>query len=380
MSASTKSSQLKKLPDVLLSNLSLRFKLFRRKYSNPTSYKRLTIRIVMYLLIMGLAFVFAYPFLYMLVTSLMSNSDLNSSSVNWLPTEFKFENYTLASNLINGKQSVKMTFQEYADKALADGKSGSQLQQFWSWISYNINNKKYIANSAKVTILATIGHIIACSFIGYGFARYHFPFKKLLFALVILAFIVPTQTIIIPSYLMYSNIKWNGGSWINTYFPLILPTFFGFGLRGALYIFLFRQFYMTVPRSLEEAARIDGCGFMKTYWKIVFPLAKATLVVAIVLSVVWHWNDSYEPSIYINSPNKMFLPPRINQIITAANALPEQQQELMRQLGLEDGEDTLNDAVVMAGATIISAPVLIFFAFAQSQFMQGIERSGITGE
>ncbi len=296
----------------------------------------------MYLLVIGLAFVFFYPFLYMLVNSVMSNSDLNSTSVHWIPTEFKFENYSVALQLINGK--------------------------------------KYAINSAKVTIIATVGHVVACSFIGYGFARYHFPLKKVLFALVILAFIVPTQTLIIPSYLTYANVKWFGGNWVDTYFPLILPTFFGFGLRGALYVFLFRQFYMTVPKSLEEAARTDGGGFMKTYWRIVFPLAKATLVVAIVLSVVWHWNDSYEPGIYVSSPGKQFLPPRIRQIIAASTALPDQQQEMLRSLGLDDGEDTLNNAVVMAGATVISAPILIFFAFAQSQFMQGIERSGITGE
>ncbi len=342
MSANTGSSQSKKLPDALLSNLALRFKLFRRKYSTPSSYKKLFFSILMYLLVLGLAFVFIYPFLYMIVTSLMSNSDLNSSSVNWIPSELKFENYTLANDLINVK--------------------------------------KYIYNSLEVTIIATIGHIISCSFIGYGFARYNFPFKKILFALVILAFVVPTQTIIIPSYLTYSNIVIKGSTLIDTYVPLILPTFFGFGLRGALYVFLFRQFYLTVPKSLEEAARIDGCGFMKTYWKIVFPLAKATLVVAVVLSIVWHWNETYEAGIYVKNPGKAFLPPRINAIITTANSDPDKQQELMRQLGLDDGEDILNDAVVMAGATILSAPVLVFFAFAQSQFMQGIERSGITGE
>lgn len=371
MSANTGSSQSKKLPGALLSNLALRFRLFKRKYSTPSSYKKLFVTIVMYLLVFGLAFVFIYPFLYMIVTSLMSNSDLNSSSVHWLPTELKFENYSIAYQLLKGKM--------------------------------------YAINSAKVTILATAGHVIACSFIGYGFARYNFPLKKLLFALVILAFIVPTQTIIIPSYLSYANIKWwneakflesgfyaavpriagvvnkvmnslFGNGWLNTYYPFIIPSFFGFGLKGALYIFLFRQFYLTVPKSLEEAARIDGCGFMKTYWKIVFPLAKATLVVAIVLSIVWHWNDAYEPGIYIDSPSKQFLPPRIRVLVEAANAAPENQTEMMRNLGLEDGEDVLNDAVIMAGAAIISAPVLVFFAFAQSQFMQGIERSGITGE
>ncbi len=342
MSTSTESLQSKKHAEGLLNNLALRWHLFKRKYSTYSGIKQLLIRIVMYLLIIGLAFVFIYPFLYMIVNSVMSNADLNSRSVNWLPTEFKFENYSLALDLLNGK--------------------------------------KFAINSAKVTIIATIGHVIACSFIGYGFARYNFPGKKILFALVILAFIVPTQTLIIPSYLTYSNISFKGQNCLDTYIPLLVPTFFGFGLRGALYIFLFRQFYLTVPKSLEEAARIDGCGFMKTYWKIVFPLAKATLVVAVVLSIVWHWNDSYEPSIYINSTAKSFLPPRLKEIIAVANALPDAQEERMRQLGLEGGEDTLNDAVVMAGATVISAPILLFFAFAQSQFMQGIERSGITGE
>ena len=337
MSASTESSQLKKRPDALSNNLKLRWRLFKRKYANTTGVKKILVRIVMYMLIIGLAFVFAYPFLHLISTSLMSNADLNSTSVKWLPTEIKFENFALALQLMNIKQ--------------------------------------YAYNSLFVTIVGTVGHVISCSFIGYGFARYNFPLKKILFAFVILAFIVPTQTIIIPLYLTYSNLFW-----LDTYLPLLVPTFVGFGLRGALYVFLFRQFFLTVPRSLEEAARIDGCGFMMTFWRIVFPLAKATVVVAMVLSVVWHWNDHYEPSIYVANPGKTFLPPRLNQIIAAASALPDQQQEMLRNLGLEDGEDTLNDAVVMAGALIISAPVLVFFAFAQRQFMEGIERTGITGE
>lgn len=337
MSASTESLQLKKRPNALLSNLHLRWTLFKRKYANLTGVKHIIVRIFMYLLVIGLAFVFLYPFLYMITTSLMSNADLNSTSVHWIPTEVKFENYAIALQLMNGA--------------------------------------RYAKNSFFVTIVGTFGHVIACSFIGYGFARYNFPLKKLLFGCVMLAFIVPTQTLIIPLYLTYSNLNW-----LDSYLPLLVPTFFGFGLRGALYVFLFRQFFLTVPRSLEEAARIDGCGFMMTYWRIVFPLARATLVVAMVLSVVWHWNDFYEPGLYVTDPGKTFLPPKLNNIIAAANALPDQQQEMLRSLGLEDGEDTLNNAVVMAGAAVISAPVLLFFAFAQRQFMQGIERTGITGE
>lgn len=291
----------------------------------------------MYLLILGLAFVFLYPFLYMIVTSLKSDADLNSLSVQWIPTELKFENYFVAIDILKAKT--------------------------------------YLKNSLFVTIVASIGHVIACSFIGYGFARYNFPFKKFLFACVILAFIVPVQTLIIPLYLTYSNL-----GWLDSYLPLLVPTFFGFGLKGALYIFIFRQFYLTLPRDLENAAKIDGCGFLRTYWKIVFPLAQSTLMVVLVLSVVWHWNDYYEPAIFVSKASLGFLPPRLNSIVAAVNALPEQMMELLASLGLQDGEDTLNNAVVMAGAAMISAPVLIFFAFAQRKFMQGIERTGITGE
>lgn len=337
MSTSTKSSPLNGRRDALLTNLKLRAKLAKRKYANFTGVKHICVRIVMYLLVIGLAFVFVYPFLYMISTSLMTNADLNSSSVHWIPTELKFANFALALDLMN--------------------------------------IGRFARNSLIVTVAATFGHVLACSFIGYGFARYNFPLKNFLFGCVMLAFIVPTQTIIVPLYLTYHNF-----GWLNSFAPLIVPTFFGFGLRGALYVFLFRQFFLTVPKSLEEAARIDGCGFLMTFFRIVLPLAKATIVVAIVLSVVWHWNDFYEPGLYVTSVNLSFLPPRLNQIIAAASALPEEQAELMAQLGLPEGEDILNNAVVMAGALIISAPVLVFFGFAQRQFMEGIERSGITGE
>ncbi len=320
-----------------MSKLKLRWRLFKGKYSSVSGYKRLLVKIAMYLLLLGLAFVFIYPFIYMVITSLKSDADLNSLSVQWIPTELKFENYFVAIDIL---------------------KAG-----------------RYLKNSLFVTIVASVGHIISCSFIGYGFARFNFPFKKFLFACVILAFIVPVQTLIIPMYLTYSNL-----GWLDSYLPLIVPTFFGFGLKGALYVFLFRQFYLTLPRDLENAARIDGCGFLMTYWKIVFPLAQSTLMVALVLSVVWHWNDFYEPAIFVSKARLGFLPPRLNSIVAAVNALPEQMMELLASLGLQDGEDTLNNAVVMSGATLISAPVLVFFAFAQRKFMQGIERTGITGE
>lgn len=309
----------------------------RQYFTSVSRIKQIFLNIIMYVFLIGLAFVFVYPFLYMVVTSLKTNSDLSNLAVEWIPTSFKFENYSIAMDLI-----------DYT---------------------------RYFKNSALVTVLATVGHVISCSFIGYGFARFNFPLKKLLFGCVILAFIVPIQTLIIPMYLTYVKFGWR-----NTYLPLIVPTFLGFGLKGGLFVFLFRQFYLTLPRDLENAARIDGCGFLQTYLRIVFPLGQSTMVVATVLSIVWHWNDNYEPGMYIDKAAMGFLPPRINYIVGLVNGPPETLFEAMEALGLSDGEDTLNDAVIMAAAALISAPVIIFFAFAQRLFMEGIERSGITGE
>jgi multiple sugar transport system permease protein len=309
----------------------------KHTFTTVSGYSQILMSAAMYLLLIGLSFVFLFPFLYMLVTSVMSNTDLNNPAVQWIPSEIKFENYFIAANLLN--------------------------LNIYAW------------NSLQVTVLASIGHVLSCSFIGYGFARFNFPFKKLLFMFVILAFIVPVQTLIVPLYLTFTRFKW-----LNTYLPLIVPTFFGFGLKGALYVFIFRQFFLTLPKDLENAAKIDGCGFMRTYWQILFPLAQSALVVVLVLSVVWHWNDFYEPAIYVANTVKGFLPPRIRSIVQIVNLPPEQLYERLAALGLPENDDTINNAVIMSGAAIIMAPVLVFFAFAQRKFMQGIERTGITGE
>ena len=106
---------------------------------------------------------------------------------------------------------------------------------------------------------------------------------------------------------------------------MILPTFFGFGLRGGIFIFLFRQFYLRIPKSLEEAAMIDGCGRFKTFVNVVFPSTGATLIVCIMLSIVWHFNDSYEPSIYLNSYDKFMLPQMLTML---SNMLSQMQNDI----------------------------------------------------
>lgn len=304
--------------------------------TSPSRIKQFIIRLVMYVLLFDLTYVYIFPFLYMIVTALKSNADLNDLSVNWIPRSLKYQNFQIAYQLLG----------------------------------YN----RYLKNSVIITFFATLGHMLGCSFIGYGFARYNFPLKRVLFLLVIISFIVPVQTIIVPLYITYKNFNW-----LNTFLPLIVPTFFGFGLKGSLFIFLFRQMYLGLPTDLEQAAKIDGCNFMMTYWRIVVPIARSSFLVTLVLSLVWHWNDFYEPAIYISKSSMTVLPSRINYLSSIVNAPPDQLFDMLQNAASElpEGEESLNNAVMMAGTFLIIMPVLVIFSIVQKQFMQGIETTGL---
>ena len=157
--------------------------------------------------------------------------------------------------------------------------------------------------------------------------------------------------------------------------PLIIPTFLGFGLRGGLFIFIFRQFFRGLPAELEDAARIDGCGPVKTYSRIVLPISGAAIVVTVVLAMAWHWNDYYEPIIYlIGAPGKRMLPavlPSMYEFLTGID--PE-------ELGLSAAEieEMYNEGFVMAATTLVMAPVMGVFIVLQRKFMASVVRTGLT--
>ena len=303
--------------------------IFRAK---TKKFSRKILHILCYLLLIDLAFIFLYPFLYMIVTSVKSYSDINNLSVNWVPTSFNWENYVLAAEAMK--------------------------------IQYGI------VNSIIVTGLATIGHVLSCSFIGYGFARFTFPFKKVLFFGVILSATIPIQTMIIPLYITYSNL-----GMIDTFVPLVLPTYLGFGLRGGIFIFLYRQYFLGFPRALEEAALIDGCGRMRSFFRIAMPSAGPATVVCLVLSMVWHWNDYYEPSVYLSASEKRALVPQMlpNLYQWISNITASDMQ------GTEQMVTLYHSGVVMAATFIAILPLLIVYAFLQKKFMVSVEHSGLVG-
>ena len=206
---------------------------------------------------------------------------------------------------------------------------------------------------------------------GYAFARYKFRFKGALFAMVILTMLVPVQTVIIPQYMLFSNWGWLNSEY---YLPLVVPSFLGFGLNGAIFIFLFRQFFSGMPNEMEEAARVDGCAPIRTFLHLMLPKSQSSLLVCTVLSIVWHWNAYFEPGVYFNSVWLQMLPTSLPNLYAELN----KEQHTMIQTNDIEGV-IFNEAMLMAATFLCILPILILYLILQKRFMEGVERSGLTG-
>ena len=224
------------------------------------------------------------------------------------------------------------------------------------------------------SLIPALIQIFSCAIVGYGFARYRFPGHTLCLALVLFTFLVPPQTIVVPLYMFFSNFEW-----INTYFPFIVPPLFGHGLRGALFVLIFMQFFRGLPHQLEESARIDGAGAFRTFWTIMLPLARSAMLVVFLFSLVWHWNDTFQPGLYLTL-NEHF---NLTQMLAVMNG----QGEAAKAAGtggtamasvLADVPTFMNR--VMAGALLTILPMLILYMFTQRYFVESLERTGIAGD
>ena len=231
--------------------------------------------------------------------------------------------------------------------------------------------------TAIITIFGTAASIVSCALVGYGFARFNFPLKNLIFVLVILTIIVPPQTIIMSSYLNYWFFDFGGIlslfgvqiNLLNTAWVFVLPAIFATGIRNGLYIFIFRQFFLGQPKDLEEAARIDGCGPFKTFIRIMVPLAVPAFVTVLLFSIVWHWNEFYSSTIYFTNEIK----PISCMLNNLSNALA---------IGGVQTRDVTKYEVRMylMGGTLLSIlPPLVLYIFTQRLFTESIERTGLVG-
>ncbi|TLS52614.1 carbohydrate ABC transporter permease [Paenibacillus antri] len=288
-----------------------------------------------YTVLLSLSFVFIYPILYIVSQSFMQVEDITDATVQWIPKALSFEHYRFAFN--------KMDY----------------------WHSFG--------NSAVSTLLSAAAQIFSCAVVGYGFARYRFPGHSLLLALVLFAFLVPPQTIVIPLFIFFGELHW-----LNTSMPIIVPGLFAQGLRGALFVLIFMQFFRGLPHQLEEAARIDGAGAYRTYFQIMLPLSGPALLVVFLFSTVWHWNDVFEPNLYYMVQEFYNLPQQL-AILDTEGVFRVQQAKMMTG-GRTLGSVPTNFNRNMAGALITILPLILLYGFAQRYFIESVERTGIAGD
>jgi ABC-type glycerol-3-phosphate transport system permease component len=212
----------------------------------------------------------------------------------------------------------------------------------------------FIRNSLIVAVPSVVGTVISSALVAYSFARLRWWGRDHLFAVTLAMMMLPSQVTLIPTYILFRTL-----GWLDTWFPLIVPSLFG----APFYIFLLRQFFLTIPPELDDAARTDGCGPLGTFWRIVLPLSKPALATVAIFSFQYHWNDFFHPLIYLNSVDRFVLALGIRLFNTPEGAA--QQQWSWNYL--------------MAASFLAILPVLVTFFFAQRLFVQGIVVSGSKG-
>lgn len=271
---------------------------------------------LLYVLAITLCIAFGYPFFYTVSSSLKSPSEIYLFPPSLLPETPQWQNYV-------------RVLTEYP---------------YPTWFM----------NTTFVTVVATIGTVLSASLVAYSFARFKYRGRDGLFAITLATMMLPAQVTLIPQFILF----WKIG-WLDTFYPLWVPMWFG---GTAFFIFLMRQFMMSLPRELDEAALIDGATRFRIYWNILLPLCKPVLATAAIIAFMAEWNRFIEPVIYLNSPMKFTLSVGVSFFKQNADSTSEILQHIL-----------------MAAAVMMIAPTLIVFFAAQKYFVQGIAMSGIKG-
>jgi ABC-type glycerol-3-phosphate transport system permease component len=285
---------------------------------NKRSIRRQDLRgvVLTYVTMIVLALIFIFPFFWTVSSSLKQVWELTTFPPTWLPEDPQWSNYSYVL--------TKVPF------------------MLWMW------------NSVVVVTLSTVGTVLSASIVAFSFARFRYRGRNAIFILTLATMMLPAQVTLIPQFVLFHKL-----GWIETIRPLWVPAWFG---GGAFFIFLFRQFFMSLPRELDEAALIDGASYPRIFWSIILPLSGPVMATVAVISFIAGWNDFVNPLIYLHTPDKYTLAVGLNYF----RSLPE-----------TSGMPTQH--LLMAASVMVIAPVLIIFFAAQRYFVQGIVLSGIKG-
>ena len=312
------------------------------------------------------------PLAWMMVSALKPRDAINTFPPQWVPrdqvqVEIDGQDYYLYDIPVNGE----MRQLAMVDKTGATGKfvnpdnptesydlpvaSGTRVTQFkLHWENFILAVTKvpfghYLLNTLIVVFFGTIGTVVSCTLVAYGFARFRSKAMPILFLLLLSTVMLPPQVTLIPTFIVFKKI-----GWYDTLLPLIIPAFFA----NAWDVFLLRQFFMTLPTELDDAARIDGCGPFGILWHVIIPQSYPVLATVTIFSIIYAWNDFYAPLIYLQS-----------------------QEHWTLALGLQsfNAVYTNQGHLLMAASSLMVIPPILMFFFAQKLFIQGVVISGIKG-
>ena len=289
-----------------------------------------------FLILFGLAFVILTPLLFMISYGFRDNADMTDPTIIWIPRH---------PTLRIMKQTIK-----------AMG------------LTQRKNNP--LINTLFLNIGCSVCQVITCAITGYGFARFRFKGRNLLFGIVILMILVPTQIISIPLYMTFRYFLFGHVNLIDNPLVMYLPAMTANGIRAGLMIFIFRQFFRGLPKELEDAAYLDGCGPLRTFVKVMVPNAGSSFLTVFLFSIVWYWNDYYVAgSFFSNKKTISMVLKNLDAVLNLAifNSATAQISAREKIVWLE------------AGCLISITPMLLLYICLQKHFTEGIERSGLVG-
>lgn len=317
-----------------MSNISIHVKKMRSRFSSPRFYSDFCIKLFKYVLLIGISFIILFPFFVKISSSLMSLSDLNDKTVKYVPRNPTLDNL--------------------------------------KFVITQSNYFKALWNTLWISLVTGVIQTLVCTCVAYGFARFRFKGRGLLFALVMLTMIVPQQTTIVSYFMTFryfdplgliSLLTGNSLSLVNHPTPVFLLSLCGLGLKSALYIYVLRQYFCGLPIELNEAGSVDGAGILRVFLQIMLPLARPMMITVFLLAFSWQWTDTYYASLFFNGYS--ILPNVLNQVAI---------------LGADSYGGTLQSSIYTnCAALLIILPLLLLYICTQKWMIGGIERSGLVG-
>lgn len=302
-----------------------------------SNVKKFILGLFKLVIIVGICYVILGPVIGIISSSFFSDSDTYNPMVYLIPQEPTLERYKIA-------------------------------------IEY-LNYGKTMTASLLYSLTLMLVQVFICSMVGYGFARYKFPFKNLLFGCVVVMIVIPVHTIMLPLYMTFAKfdvfgiIEATGGSAVNllsTPVPMYIMTFFGCGLRSGLYIYIFNQFFRGLPKEIEEAAFVDGAGTWYTYFRIMLVNAIPSVITVAIFSMVWQYNDTFYARLFVISDDLV-----ISKKISTIEASISNVEKIL--------DPKILELFLDAGIVLVMIPIIIIYVALQKQFIEGVERSGIVG-